>query len=310
MHAWETQRLPTAYLLVGLSGIGKASLVCAWFKWVNCQHQNACDACNNCQLFNHQQHPDFLVLKPAKNFIQIQQIQELKQSLNLPAKYAKKRVVLVKNATKMNLEAANAFLKTLEEPPQDSLIFLTLEEPSGLLPTIRSRCQALFFEPLTTADLTQVLNQYKPLNPTELEFLLRFSGGRINKAWVENLTEVIHMHELALQQLMQLSQNNISEVLTNLDLRSIEKQHLAWTEFFLNALVDLVKLNYNRQAKIMNQPWRSELLKIKAQHPAKLWLKANDNLLQTALAIQHFSNKGLAIEAFLLGLHRLLHSKA
>lgn len=87
-------------------------------------------------------HPDFLLIE-GENSISIDQIRKIKKWLTLKPYHGKTKAVLIKEAEKLTLPAQNAFLKTLEEPPSQSLIILTTGRPENLLPTIISRCQII-----------------------------------------------------------------------------------------------------------------------------------------------------------------------
>ena len=90
--------------------------------------------------------------------------------------------MILDNADLLRQEAANALLKTIEEPPPDSLIILVSSHPESLLPTIRSRCQALRFAPLAVDTVQDVLQRRRGLSDTDARFLAMVSGGRLGLA--------------------------------------------------------------------------------------------------------------------------------
>jgi DNA polymerase-3 subunit delta' len=142
-----TQRMPTGLMLCGLPGIGKATLAKQYAQFVLC-HQSthqACGQCRSCTLFNAGNHPDFIELHPEEDSstIKIDQIRELVATVAQTSALGTYQVVTIIKAEDMNRSAANALLKTLEEPHGAVLLLLVSEQPHAVPATIRSRCQIL-----------------------------------------------------------------------------------------------------------------------------------------------------------------------
>ncbi len=155
-------RLPHALLLKGPQGIGKFDFALNIARSLLCQKPLAngwaCQDCPSCHWFEQETHPDFRLLqpealaapdeekegskKPSKK-ISVEQIRALSNFTNLSAHQGGYRVVIIHPAETMNAHAANALLKTLEEPPERMLIILVSHKPQQLLPTILSRCLSL-----------------------------------------------------------------------------------------------------------------------------------------------------------------------
>lgn len=155
-------RLPHALLLKGAQGIGKFDLAMTLAQSMLCEQPQengmACDACPSCHWFRQESHPDFRLLQPAAmaaedtvgesgkkpaRQITVDQVRALSDFSNLSSYRGGYRVVLVYPAETMNPNAANALLKTLEEPPGKMLFILVTHKPQHLLPTILSRCHGV-----------------------------------------------------------------------------------------------------------------------------------------------------------------------
>lgn len=147
--AMREQRLSHAYLLAGAAGIGKQVFARAFAGLRLCQQpQNdaACGQCKACKLFSAGTHPDFLEIAPesASGALKIDQIRRVSDFVQSTASYeGSARVVLLYPAESLGSGAANALLKSLEEPPGDSLFLLLTHLPGSVLATVRSRCQAM-----------------------------------------------------------------------------------------------------------------------------------------------------------------------
>lgn len=181
------QRLPHALLLGGPAGIGKQRLAQAFSSHMLCAAPGAagaCGKCKSCSLLAAGAHPDYLVLAPETDpktekvakFIKVDQVRELVEFASKSAQLGGYRVVVVEPAHLLNVQAANALLKTLEEPGRDTLILLVTPQPLSLPATIRSRCQQLQLGiPGAVEALAWLAPQLR--DRSEAELLLGLAGG-------------------------------------------------------------------------------------------------------------------------------------
>jgi DNA polymerase-3 subunit delta' len=183
----EHGRLPSAFLFLGPHHVGKRMTALMLAKALNCENPpfgvDGCDRCPSCRKVDAQVHPDILMVSPDGQFIKIDQVREVGEQLALNPLLARKRVVIVTEAERMNPQSANAFLKTLEEPPADTLLVLCAEDAAQLLPTIVSRCVPVRFHPLSMQVLRRLLAAQEapgaPSDPGAEEFAVRFCQGRM-----------------------------------------------------------------------------------------------------------------------------------
>jgi DNA polymerase-3 subunit delta' len=153
----ERNRLAHAYLFTGNS-IGELKGVARTLaKTLNCQNPprrgpnglalDSCDKCDSCRRIDTANHPDVLWIRPESKsrIVTIDQMRELMQTMNLKPTVAEFKVGIIVSADRLNVAAANAFLKTLEEPPPKSILILLTTEPQRILETILSRCLRLSF---------------------------------------------------------------------------------------------------------------------------------------------------------------------
>lgn len=149
------QRLPQALLLSGPAGVGKRRFARALGEFLLCEARSghACGACRSCQQLGAGTHPNLLWLSrltddksgKEKRDIQIEQVRQLGERLALSSHYGQAKVAVVEPADALNLNSANALLKTIEEPPPRTHLLLVTERPQSLPATLRSRCQKLRF---------------------------------------------------------------------------------------------------------------------------------------------------------------------
>ncbi|MFH1998616.1 MAG: DNA polymerase III subunit delta' [Planctomycetota bacterium] len=146
---FQSRRLPHALLFSGPSGIGKF-LVARWIAAAYLCQDAGCGICPSCKKALAFLHPDIhrVEAEEGRRDITISQVRRLSDAVGLKSFEADSKAVIIDDADRMNEESQNAFLKTLEEPPPDTLIILVSSQSERLLPTIRSRCQRFRFNRL------------------------------------------------------------------------------------------------------------------------------------------------------------------
>lgn len=175
----KRNRVPSSVLLSGDSGIGKRLAAINYAKAVNCLEPidfDCCDKCISCKKIDSGMHPDVLMIVPENDVITIETIRDTQEVISLRPYEGRKKVLIVDDADAMNIYAANAFLKTLEEPPEDSLIILISSNPERLPDTIRSRCINVRFYPLPVDGCRKVVS--KNIDSKSIDFILNLAMGR------------------------------------------------------------------------------------------------------------------------------------
>lgn len=175
-------RLPHALLIAGPEGIGKRALANAMAASLLCEiagAQTACGTCRGCQLFIAGSHPDFLHVAPesgGSGILKIEGIRDLTAFSQLTSQYKSHRVAVIAPAEAMNRNAANALLKTLEEPPAEMVVILVSDAPAQLPATIRSRCQHYRLGMPSSAGALEWLGE-QGVEPSQAALSLAVAGG-------------------------------------------------------------------------------------------------------------------------------------
>ncbi|MGC4098814.1 MAG: DNA polymerase III subunit delta' [Nitrospira sp.] len=194
------ERLAHAYLFYGETGIGKLLTAVKLAQALNCEQpaeaaaQDSCGRCRSCLQIAARTHPDYFVIEPdpkaATPQIKIEQVREIEQQFVYRPLIGERKICLIDDADRLTIGAANALLKTLEEPPGHSLFILITSRLHALPITIRSRCQALRFTTPARTQVEAALILKREIPPTDARFLAVFADGRIGDALTMNVTEV------------------------------------------------------------------------------------------------------------------------
>ncbi|MCX8124103.1 MAG: hypothetical protein N3F66_08065 [Spirochaetes bacterium] len=187
LHSVQNNSLPHSLLFSGLEGIGKRLFAIKLAKTMLCVHHTACDSCPQCLQITHNTHPDVIVIGPnQKGTIPIGSedqegtIRWLIGRVNLALVYDF-RVIIINDAHCMNVQAQNALLKTIEEPPVNTFIILVSSERNQLLPTIRSRVAEYVFHPLSDSDLVSIM-EHNGVDMQKYDSIIPIAGGSASYA--------------------------------------------------------------------------------------------------------------------------------
>lgn len=155
-NAIQSGRLAHAYLFCGPRGVGKTTCARIFAKTINCLHPQpngeACGECESCKAFNEQRSYNIHELDAASNN-SVEDIRVLIEQVRIPPQIGKYKVFIIDEVHMLSQAAFNAFLKTLEEPPQHAIFILATTEKHKILPTIMSRCQIYDFKRMSVNDI-------------------------------------------------------------------------------------------------------------------------------------------------------------
>ncbi len=305
LTAYQRDRIPSAYLFSGESGIGKSMLVREFAKLINCEAEIPCNTCTNCKLYNLSGHPDFQVIEPDGQFIKISQIHQLIENLSLKPAYATKRVVLVKDAHRLNLESANSFLKILEEPPLDTLIVLVTSDENLLLETILSRCQKISFSPLSTEHLREIILSNFEVTEDDINFVLSYSSGHIRKEFISRVATLITMRRQVFNILCNLEIEHMSTHFNLLDQWIKKGLHEYFFEFCCHWIKDFIYAKDGQQHQLTNSDMVEEIEHCGLNASGEQLQWAFDLVVETELAIRANAGKPLALESLLIQLKQI-----
>jgi DNA polymerase III subunit delta' len=303
----QNNTLPHALLLTGCEGLGKLAFAKAVAGLLLCKQpingKQACGHCTSCKLFNVNNHPDLILVHPeakakSKN-IKVDQIREIIRDAATTSQQGGYQIVIIEPADTMNIAAANALLKTLEEPEANVVIMLVTAKPKLLPATISSRCQQIsFYPPRHDVAKQWLADKVSPGN--DLDLLLEYASNVPLLALQMLNDKSYEARNQFFDGLSAAIENKISCVSFAENCSDFELSFVVMNLF--NIILDVLKLKYYAESAILNKD-RVLFLKVLVARTTPLKLFAY--LDQLTLLNQYLNsninlNKQLAIEVLII----------
>lgn len=306
----ENDRLAHAYVFSGPDGVGKALTAFALAGALLCSEgpegpraaNRACGACPACRKVAARSHPDLIILEvlPDKKEISIDQVRDAQSAVSLRAYEGRKKVLIVNAADRLNSSAANAFLKTLEEPPEDTIIVLVTSQPHLLIPTIRSRCQEVRFRPLGDETIARFLVERKGHDRARAAMLAAVSGGSLGKALAGEPGEAAARRDSAIDVLLRVAAEPMEERTTLAEgLAKGEGEAEALIEWADLVVRDLLMTSIGRTDRLVNVDRAEDLGRITQTVPASALFGLAEEVGRARTALRARGNPRLVMDVFL-----------
>lgn len=296
-----------AYMFLGPEHIGKTTLARAFAQALTCENPDsetglgACGHCRSCRLAAEGMHPDHRFFAPVGNQLVIEQIREVVREASLSPIESRFKVFIITSFERANVNAANALLKTLEEPSATTRIILVSHQPSGLLDTIISRCQLLRLRPLPEKVIITALQEQAGLSEQNALRLARLSDGRLGTAlaladdpdawqtYNERIARMLAILDASTAERMAIAQSMEKEG----RLETILQEWLLWWR-------DVLMIQNHNSSLVINQDHLSELRGLAERTPPSQVRRFIEAIMVTSSYLHRNVNRQLALEALLL----------
>lgn len=310
----QTDQVRHAYLISGDEGVGKRSLAKRFAQALNCsgavRSGDLCFSCRACTLVPTEQYPDLHVITPEEDSsaIRVDQIRELQQRLALSPYEGRFKIAFIPDFEIATEEAANALLKTLEEPNEGVVVILTTIDAVSLLPTIVSRCEHIPLRMVSHEDVLDAIRK-RDLPPEQAALIASLAHGR--PEWAIRLAEEPDLLERRtellrdLEQLLQQSKIQRFDYVERLlprkdDLEAQRRNAKHLLEVWMGVWQDAMNLGFQVEDRVDNTDVRDLIDKL-ALHldPFKLFACVK-SIHRTHQAIERFVNVRLAMEVLMM----------
>ncbi|HKM17925.1 MAG: DNA polymerase III subunit delta' [Firmicutes bacterium] len=262
-RAVASDSIAHAYLFFGDHGVGKKTTALGFAHQILCEAKAGCGSCPQCLKLSRDNHPGLRALDPQDGTIRIEQIRSVHQQVQ----YAQEHYLIwiINEAHRMTPQAANSFLKLLEEPPGSVVFILITDHVEQILPTIRSRCQAISFTRLSDAAVAKALKARAAGDGGEdagkkIELVTKMAQGSIGRAMDLWESPLLDRRKFVLEQLINLPGMSLYEVL-GLSHRWEEERQLVALDLtiMLHWYRDLWCLQAGLEHQVLNLDYLHEL---------------------------------------------------
>ncbi len=305
-RAIKNDRVAHSYLFLGNEGIGKRLVALQFAKTLNClkgDKVDSCDQCISCKKIDAFLHPDVLVLEPENQTLKVGQVRYMQRDLSFRPYEGKYRICILSSADRMAPHMSNTLLKTLEEPPPNTVLILLANHARLILPTILSRCQLVRFHPLPIPLVAKWLRERHGLDEAGAHLLASLSEGSPGRALeIEGKIRNIRREELikGLVGEKSLPAERMQGWVNSLPTKEREDLLLV-LEVAKTLLRDMVIVKtLEEEPKIIHTDLLYQIKKITLNWKLSSLLKRMEILHQTTFAIRNNANTELALEAMML----------
>jgi DNA polymerase-3 subunit delta' len=306
-QAIKNNRLAHAYLFSGPDGVGKKTTALALAKALNCLNRTgaACLKCTSCHKLDQAQHPDVRLLSAEGNYIKIESIRSLQQRLAVKPYEGSLKIEIIDEADKLTTQAANCLLKTLEEPPANSLIILVSAQPYNLPLTVRSRCQHLTFNQLAEDEIVELLKD-KGFTTAQCRLIAFFCQGSLAQALRSDLEQILSERTLLLKEMIEVFPLSAEALLSWAQTLSGNDEQtertLKWLQLWYRDL--LIIRRKAEHSRLVNEDKRSTLNRQAAQFGTNDLYKMLKAIERTRELLARNVNSQLALEVLLMDLNQ------
>jgi DNA polymerase III subunit delta' len=298
-NALANGRLAQSYLFYGPPGVGKEMMAFEIAKAINCHDPKptACGSCPSCKKIEKLQHPDLQYIFPVPSglkpeelrdilkekaehphqpivfdrraSISIERVRAIKEEASYRVYEGKRKVFIIRNVEAMTVEAANAFLKLLEEPSPQTMLILTSPQPQALLPTIVSRCQQVRFGLLAEATIEKILGETYALGTDQARLISRLAAGSMSQAF-DLMSEDMPIVREQVWQLFVLAHGQSMLPVFDLEREIIQARNVQSIERALRLLLtlyrDVLLVKQQKQALVVNLEYLERIDKASERH--------------------------------------------
>ncbi|HHW32053.1 MAG TPA: AAA family ATPase [Clostridiaceae bacterium] len=308
VNSLKNDRVGHAYLFVGPKGIGKKTVARDFAGMILCENSHvvgSCMDCKSCRLFFSKSNPDYIELEIEGTSIYVEDIRNMLNSIVIRPVYSDKKVYLIPDADRMTIQAQNSLLKTLEEPPDYSVLILTTSNADALIDTVRSRVSRYDFIKNTANEVYEYLKNNFTEDLEGINFIASYSNGIIGTAKdLAQSGELMSLRENVFNIIQKLSKPKLIEVFEMYPFFEENKDRIGIIldimTFFYRDMIILKNMEHDKL--LINSDKKDIILKNALNCSNKKLLKNIDIIEEARSSIMQNVNFQLSIEIMLMRL--------
>ena len=329
LHLLEAKaKFPLVFGFIGPKGVGKSTLAYQLAEFLLCENRRGevtffpveklggCKECLSCRYVAKKEHPDLLFLEPKGQNIRIGDVKILQEKITLLPAIGKWKVVLIFEGEKLNMESSNALLKTLEEPPPHLRIFFITHREKFLPATLASRLFKIYFPPLSSLEIADILKKQQNLTPHQIAAYLALHWDGVDplvlknwdrfQIWLENAPEWIW-------KMFNQEESSLFSELENIEKSALHQEYLNFLgNFYRNLARQKTLPSENNpvflQALGMEKAWAYQNL-LQGYSLAKIF-DSFQIILESRAAIDQNASKDLSLEACWVRLKKIYQGES
>lgn len=273
-------RASHAFVFCGPDGIGRKSFAKQFAQALMCEvrqegEAEPCYQCVGCTLMQNNTNPDYVVIaeEDGKSTIGVETIRNMQEDLATAPEYGRKKVYVIASAEKLTVQAQNALLKTIEEPPEYAVVILICSNISLLIETVQSRVVRLDFARNSDAHVLAAFNaqceeraqQGEDISEVPEELICAYADGIIGRALeIRDYSTFLELREQIVQVLRLLPEGKVDFILRFSQLFDKQSAHKEFLFFAMNSLLRDIMLcaRYGNQGKMQNIQFRDTIQKL------------------------------------------------
>jgi DNA polymerase-3 subunit delta' len=304
-HMIQKGNIPSALLFTGIDGIGRQRTAMAFGMALNCLNpvgMASCRKCAPCRKMVSGSHPDIVIVEPDGMSIKIDQVRAISRQLRFAPLEGGWRMVIINDAQAMNLEASNAMLKILEEPPRRTILILTASQKTDLLPTIVSRCQQIAFRPIPHEKVAQLLIEERGLDRQTARRLAISTKGSLGKALPTDIDNWKAWRSSLIEQIVALPGKTMQSLFSFAETLCGAKDRLSDSlDMMMMWFRDVIMCKVTPD-RIINEDFETEIRSASKRESVDSLLEKVEAVHSAQKAIARRANARLTVEVMLLRL--------
>ncbi len=308
IEAIKSDNVSHAYIFEGPDGIGRRETALSFSAMLMCEAESEnepCGQCKSCQLLQQTSHPDFQEIYLDDHSISVEDIRNILKGLVIRPLYSKYKVFIINNADNMTIQAQNALLKSLEEPPSYVVFILTVQSGAAMTQTIRSRCQRILFNKISYEATMQILEHKYGNRKHNWDFIVSYADGVIGTAI--NLIEAPQYLEIRDEVIETVAKLLNSQDADLFKLYELFEKNDDKIDFILRIMLlffrDILIYNQTGNFNILINSGKKDMIIRNASANLSSLIKCIQTIWNTKRGLEANANFQLAIEVMLMKIH-------